>query len=118
MIIISYDISDNKTRTKFSKYIRRFGHKLQFSVYEIDNSPRILENIMADINSRFMPKFKETDSILVMNLTESCEIIRMGYAEHEEEDLIIARLANLGLNLMFFQRIIVMRHSMKLNIEQ
>lgn len=117
MIIISYDISDNKTRAKFSKYIRRFGHKMQFSVYEIDNSPRVLGNIMADINSTFMPKFKETDSILIINLTESCEIIRMGYAEHEEDDFIIARFVNLGLNLRCYLISFELGCSMNLYIE-
>jgi len=89
MILISYDISDNKLRTKFSKYIRRFGRRVQYSVYEIDNSSRILDNVMSDIRNQFMSKFGETDSILIMNLSQTCEVIRMGYAIHEEEDLII-----------------------------
>lgn len=40
MIIISYDIFDDRKRSKFSKYIKRFGHMLQYSVYEIDNSEK------------------------------------------------------------------------------
>lgn len=89
MILISYDISDNKVRNKFSHYIRRFGHKVQYSVYEIDNSPRILDNIMSEIDNVYMPIFTEKDSILIMNLSASCEVVRMGYAAHEEEELII-----------------------------
>ena len=38
MVIISYDISDDKLRTKFSKYLSRFGHRLQYFVFEIDLS--------------------------------------------------------------------------------
>ena len=34
MIIISYDISDNKLRTKFAKYISKFGRRMQYSVFE------------------------------------------------------------------------------------
>ena len=49
MVIISYDISNDKKRNKFSKYIKRFGKRMQYSVYEIDNSERILENIICDI---------------------------------------------------------------------
>lgn len=89
MILISYDISDDKLRNKFSKYIRRFGPRIQYSVYEIDNSPRILDNIISDIKNRFMPQFDEKDSVLIMNLSKSCEIIKLGYAIHQEEDLII-----------------------------
>ena len=66
MILISYDISNDKLRTKFSKYIRKYGPRIQYSVYEIDNSPRILDNIISEINHRFMPLFEETDSILII----------------------------------------------------
>jgi CRISPR-associated protein Cas2 len=89
MIVISYDISDNKLRNRFSKYIRRFGSRMQFSVYEIDNSPRILDNIIADVENRFMPEFKEKDSVILFNMSKSCKVIRMGYAAHDDEDLII-----------------------------
>ena len=51
MIVLSYDIADDKLRTRFSKYILRFGHRIQYSVYEIDNSPQVLENIIQDINN-------------------------------------------------------------------
>lgn len=89
MIIVSYDISDTKLRTKFSKYLLRFGRRMQYSVYEIDNSPRILENIMADVRDRFMPEFSESDSVLLLNLSQNCDIIRMGNAVHDDEDIII-----------------------------
>lgn len=49
MIVVSYDISDDKLRTKFSKYLSKFGHRLQYSVFEIDNSNRILNNITSDL---------------------------------------------------------------------
>ena len=29
MIIISYDISNDKLRTKFAKYLSRFGHRIK-----------------------------------------------------------------------------------------
>lgn len=89
MIIISYDISDDKLRTKFSKYLCRFGHRLQYSVFEIDNSPRILNNIMTDIKNNFENKFLQSDSVMIFKLSESCEIIRFGYAKNEEKDFII-----------------------------
>ncbi len=34
-------------------------------------------------------KFQESDSLLIMKLSQYCEEIRMGYAIHEEEDCII-----------------------------
>lgn len=56
MIIVSYDISDDKLRTKFAKYLLKFGHRLQYSVFEIDNSRRILDNIISDLKNKFEKK--------------------------------------------------------------
>ena len=52
MIIVSYDISDDKLRTKFAKYLSKFGHWIQYSVFEIDNSTRILDNIISDLKNK------------------------------------------------------------------
>ena len=67
MILLSYDISNDKLRTKFSKFIGKYGHRLQYSVYEIDNSPNFLNNIIIQIKSKFENKFTESDSILIFN---------------------------------------------------
>lgn len=89
MIIISYDISDDRKRAKFAKYIKRFGHMLQYSVYEIDNSERILNNIITDINNKFMKMFDQTDSVYIFQMSASCKIQKFGYAKNEDDDLLI-----------------------------
>ncbi len=89
MILISYDISDDKLRTRFSKYLCRFGHRIQYSVFEINNSNRILENIKHDIDNKYKNLFSEADSVYIFLLSSSCETIRYGYAKHEEEDIIM-----------------------------
>lgn len=89
MIIISYDISDDKLRTKFSKYLSRFGHRLQYSVFEIDNSEKILNNIMADISNKFEKRFSQEDSIIIFILSKTCKTVRYGYAKNEESDLVM-----------------------------
>lgn len=89
MILISYDISDTKIRSKFARYIKRFGHRLQYSVYEIDNSKTILNNIKLDIEHNWIPKFSEQDSVMIFIMSETCKIIRCGYAKHDDEGLII-----------------------------
>ena len=43
MILISYDIADDKKRSRFNKFIRKFGFMLQYSVYEITNSESMLD---------------------------------------------------------------------------
>ncbi len=89
MIIVSYDISNDKLRTHFSKYLCKFGHRIQYSVFEIDNSKKILDNILCDIENRYTKRFSDMDSIYIFNLSSSCEVIRYGYAKHEEEDVLI-----------------------------
>ncbi|MCR5150837.1 MAG: CRISPR-associated endonuclease Cas2 [Clostridiales bacterium] len=89
MVIISYDISNDKKRAKFNRYIRKFGHMMQYSVYEIDNSERILNNIIVDINNKWLKQFDQTDSVYIFRLSASCEIQKFGYARNEDSDLLI-----------------------------
>jgi CRISPR-associated protein Cas2 len=89
MVIISYDIANDKLRTRFSKYLTRFGHRIQYSVFEIDNSNKLLNNIISDIENQFSKKFSQEDSVYIFKLSSSCEIIRYGYAKNEERDMII-----------------------------
>ena len=56
MVIVSYDISNDKLRTKFAKYLSRFGHRLQYSVFEIDNSEKIVNNIVNDLKRNLFRK--------------------------------------------------------------
>lgn len=89
MVIISYDISDNKKRSSFSKYIKKFGHRLQYSVFELDNSEKILDNIINEINIRFAKCFDETDSVMIFHMSKTCKIQKFGYAKHDDAELIV-----------------------------
>ena len=53
MIIISYDIKDDKLRRHFSKFIMKYGYRMQYSVFEITNSKRMLDNIISEITNNF-----------------------------------------------------------------
>lgn len=89
MVLVSYDISDNKLRTKFNKFIRKFGGRLQFSLYEIENSPTVLDNIVSEIRNNFEKKFSEEDSVMIITLSSGCSIETYGHARHIDEELII-----------------------------
>lgn len=88
MLIISYDIADDKVRTKFSKYLSKYGYRLQYSVFRIKNSNRILELIQEDIKNTFEKQFSESDSVLIYRVDENTTIT-FGYARHEDDDLLI-----------------------------
>lgn len=89
MIIVSYDISDDKLRAKFAKYLSRFGYRIQYSVFEIDNSQRIVNNIVNDLKNKYESKFAQTDSVIIFKMSSSCEVMRFGYAKNDEKDFLI-----------------------------
>lgn len=89
MILVSYDISDDRLRTKFAKYLSKHGFRLQYSIFQIRNSKRILDIVSSDIKNNFEKQFGQTDSIMVFRLSEQCKIERYGYAKNDDGDLII-----------------------------
>jgi len=90
MFIICYDFKNDKSRAKFSKFLKKFGRKIQYSVYEIKNSQRILKNILNEIELKYKKCFSGGDSILIFQICESCKkkIIRYGYAANEEKEIV------------------------------
>lgn len=91
MLIITYDISNTKLRTKFSKMIMKYGRRLQMSVYELNNSPRTLNNVLIEIEHRFRPRFSPADSVMIIPIckADKAKIVRMGYAVHEESSVVL-----------------------------
>ena len=62
---------------------------LQYSVYEIENSDRILNNIITDLNNKWLKEFDQSDSIYIFQMSNSCKIHKYGYAKNEDRDLIV-----------------------------
>ena len=89
MLLISYDISNDKVRTKFAKYLSKFGFRLQYSLFEITNSDTVLANIENEIKNVYMKAFTEEDSVIIFNLSASFKKTCYGYAKNEEKDIFI-----------------------------
>ncbi|HOS83483.1 MAG TPA: CRISPR-associated endonuclease Cas2 [Bacteroidales bacterium] len=88
MLVVSYDISDNKLRTQFSKMLTKHGAiRLQFSVYEVNNTKRIHDILKVKIESYFAKKFDGGDSIFIFE-TEMKTAIKYGNAIHRNKDLL------------------------------
>ena len=62
---------------------------LQYSVYEIDNSERILNNIITDLNNKWLKQFNQTDSVYIFKLSNTCRVEKYGFAKNEDFDLLI-----------------------------
>lgn len=88
MIIISYDIKDDKLRTRFAKMLRSQGAiRLQFSVYEVNNTQRIINNIKTIIINTYSKQFTGADSVMIFNTTrESVE--KFGNAIHRDVNVV------------------------------
>ncbi len=89
MMILTYDIQEDRLRTEFSKFILSHGRRLQYSVYEIKNSKRVLEIVQEEIKNRFEKRFGQGDSVLIFRITAENQILRFGYAKNEETDLLM-----------------------------
>lgn len=88
MVIISYDIKNNKIRTKFAKMLRSQGAvRLQFSVYEVNNTQRIIDNIKVQIVDRFSKLFTGADSVLIFD-APNAKIQKFGNAIHRDQDVV------------------------------
>ncbi len=88
MFIVAYDISNNKTRTRFSNFLKKYGRRIQYSVFEIKNSNRVLNNILLEIENRYKAKFTDADSILIFPLGKTTKVYRFGYAVNEEKKIV------------------------------
>lgn len=88
MLIISYDLSNDKLRAKFAKFLLKYGVRLQYSVFEIKNSQRLLDIIVAEVDKFYAPKFSGADSVLIFSVMES-KVIKYGNAIHRDQSLVV-----------------------------
>ncbi|MFA7069499.1 MAG: CRISPR-associated endonuclease Cas2 [Sulfurimonas sp.] len=89
MILVAYDIADDRLRTKFAKYLSKHGYRLQYSIFQIKNSDRVLSLVQSEIKNNFETKFSQTDSIIIFNLSQTCKITKYGYVKNDDETLIM-----------------------------
>lgn len=88
MLIISYDISDDKLRNRFSKMLTKNGAiRLQYSVYEVNNTKRILDNLIIKIEEQFSKKFGGGDSVIIFDVS-SVKLKKYGNAIHRDVDVV------------------------------
>lgn len=88
MLVISYDIKDDKVRTKFSKMLTRNGAiRLQYSVYEINNTERVMKNLLVLIEYKFSKEFGGDDSVIIFDVS-SVKLKKYGNAIHRDLDVV------------------------------
>lgn len=90
MLIVAYDFANDKKRARFAKFLSKYGYRIQYSIFKIDNSDRVLKNILSEIDLKYEKTFKSTDSIIVFETCVGCDrkIRRYGYAKNEDVDIL------------------------------
>lgn len=88
MLIISYDIKNDKLRTKFAKTLTKHGAiRLQYSVYEVNNTERVLNNLRIMIEDLFAKKFDGGDSVMIFDVN-GVKLKKYGNAIHRDQDIV------------------------------
>ncbi|XHX78546.1 MAG: CRISPR-associated endonuclease Cas2 [Stenomitos frigidus ULC029] len=88
-VVISYDITENKRRTKIHKILKSYGQWMQYSVFECD----LTETQYAKLRSRLSKLIKpEQDSIRFYFLCACChpKIERIGGEMVRDETIFFA----------------------------
>lgn len=87
MLVISYDISNTKLRTRFAKMLTKNGAvRLQYSVYEVNNTVREIENLMIKIE-QFSKKITGADSVIIFDVS-NVKLKKYGNAIHRDADIV------------------------------
>ena len=81
-VVISYDISDHRTRNKVANVLKDYGKRVQYSVFECRVDARTLERLVA----RLKPFAEGHDSIRVYQLCDAClkKVVLLGRGELTE----------------------------------
>ena len=88
--LVSYDIPDDKRRTKLAKTIKDFGDRVQYSVFECLLNKSLLDKMINRIDKIVIEK---EDSVRIYSLCASCEreirVIGKGKVSKNEDVYII-----------------------------
>ena len=88
-IVITYDISDDKRRTKIHKILSSYGQWMQFSVFECNLTPTEYRRLRNRLNKLIQA---EEDSIRFYFLCECCQekVERIGGEQVRDDTIFFA----------------------------
>lgn len=87
MIIVSYDIANDLKRSRFQRMIMKHGAiRLQFSVYEVVNTKRVIDNMKLKIQE-YSKYFEPSDSVVIFEVNQS-DLTKYGNAIHRDQDVV------------------------------
>lgn len=75
LVLVIYDISDDKMRRELVKYLQSYGGRVQKSAFECIMTKKLYKNLVKDVKRYMNPK---TDSIRIYRLNRDNEILNFG----------------------------------------
>lgn len=88
MMIVSYDIANDKLRKRFAQMLQNNGAiRLQLSVYEVNNTSRVIDNIIVKIENVFSKQFSGADSVVVFDIGNT-KMKKYGNAIHRDQHVV------------------------------
>ena len=86
LILVLYDIVDNKRRTQFAKYVSSFGFRVQKSCFEAVIDKHRYRRLVEGIT----PFIKVEDSIRVYKIRSKEDVMNFGeFMSYTEEEVIV-----------------------------
>lgn len=85
LILVIYDISDNKRRLLLSKTLEKYGFRVQKSAFEAMLPKKLYQSIIKDIRK----VIKQEDNVRIYRLQGSGEVVCFGCANIKTEEEII-----------------------------
>jgi len=69
-VIISYDIPNDKRRTKLARLLKDYSQRMQFSVFEGELTPTQLDQLLTSIQELINP---DKDKVRIYELCSTCK---------------------------------------------
>jgi CRISPR-associated protein Cas2 len=69
-LVVSYDIVEDRRRTKVMKTLEGYGHRVQYSVFECELRPADLAKLKERLKNLIQP---EEDDVRLYDLCENCK---------------------------------------------
>ena len=70
LIVLSYDVRDDRRRTRLAHALKDFGERVQYSVFEFQLDDKALDNLRTRVSRLIDP---EEDSVRIYRLCRECE---------------------------------------------
>ncbi len=81
--LITYDISNNKRRTKLSELLDKYGTRVNYSVYECELTQRKLDKLLVEVELKKLVD-KKYDSFRFYHICKNCIPKSFEFTQREE----------------------------------